>query len=60
MFFVLFRCNLHEALAILEEEEDLEPRQIFVSPPEPAVHSDEDSGDEDAGALINNLNGRHV
>lgn len=47
-----FRCSVHEALAILEDNEDLEPEKNYIEPPDPAVASDEDSGDEDSGALI--------
>lgn len=44
----------------MKENEDLELLQIFIEPPEPAVHSDEDSRDEDAGARINNISGRQL
>ncbi|XP_048006923.1 uncharacterized protein LOC125242231 isoform X2 [Leguminivora glycinivorella] len=57
---VFKNCTLHEALAILEEDSDYEVNQIFVEPPEPNIHSDEDSGDEDDGALLNNLSGRQL
>lgn len=53
-------CTLHEALAVLEENEDLEPRMLYIEPPDPAVRSDEDSADEDEGGFINNLSGRQL
>ncbi|KAL3287787.1 hypothetical protein HHI36_002250 [Cryptolaemus montrouzieri] len=33
---------------------------IFIEPPEADVHRDEDSGDEDAGGMIDNLSGRQL
>lgn len=33
---------------------------LSIEPPDPAVHSDEDSADEDEGGLINNLTGRQL
>lgn len=53
-------CTVQEALAILEEDTDLEPKSIFIEPPQPTIHSDEDSGDEDEGGFINNLSGRQL
>jgi hypothetical protein len=56
-----FRCSVHEALAILEDNEDLEPEKKYIEPPDPAIASDEDSDEEDAGgALLNNLSGRQL
>ncbi|KAI8425185.1 hypothetical protein MSG28_007009, partial [Choristoneura fumiferana] len=55
-----FLCSVHEALAILEDNEDIEAEKIYIEPPDPAIASDEDSGEEDAGALINNLSGRQL
>lgn len=60
-YFCCFRdCTLHDALAALEDDEDLEPSCIFIEPPDPAMHTDEDSADEDQSGLINNLSGRQL
>lgn len=58
--FVCRDCTVHEALTILEEDTDLEPKSIFIEPPQPTIHSDEDSGDEDQGGFINNLSSRQL
>jgi len=51
--------TLHEALALLEEEEDDgDPLRVYIEPPSAAVVSDEDSAGEDEGGTINNLTGR--
>ncbi|CAG5053547.1 unnamed protein product [Parnassius apollo] len=53
-------CALHDAHAALEDDEDLEPSCIFIEPPDPVMHTDEDSADEDQSGLINNLFGRQL
>ncbi|XP_045767230.1 piggyBac transposable element-derived protein 3-like [Maniola jurtina] len=53
-------CTLHEALAILEEDDELEPQLLYIEPPDPAILFDEDSADEDEGGFINNLTGRQL
>lgn len=46
---------------VLENEEDADELQgIFVEPPATNVQSDEDSGDEDSGGLIDNLASRQL
>jgi hypothetical protein len=35
-------------------------QDIYIEPPDPAVLSDEDSGDEDTGGLIDNLSGNQL
>ena len=45
---------------MLEEDENLEATDVFIEPPAAAVVSDEDSGDEDVGGTVNNLNGRQL
>ena len=50
LLFVLFifrDCTLHDALQVLEDNEDLNPLQIFIEPPDPAIQTDEDSAEED-------------
>ncbi|GBP22951.1 hypothetical protein EVAR_95351_1 [Eumeta japonica] len=47
-------------LSILKEDDDVEPQQVFIEPPDLAVLSDEDSADEDQGGFINNLTGRQL
>ncbi|GBP30848.1 hypothetical protein EVAR_91589_1 [Eumeta japonica] len=42
-------CTLHEALSILEKDDDMEPQQVFIELPDPTVLSAEDSADEDQG-----------
>ena len=57
--FLCRRYKLHEVLSLLEADDD-EVDSIFIEPPEAAVNSDEDSGDEDSGGLIDNLNGQQL
>ncbi|CAG5039839.1 unnamed protein product [Parnassius apollo] len=51
-------CTLHDAFAALEDDEDLEPSYIFIETPDPSMHTDEESADEDQSGLIKNLSGR--
>ncbi|KAJ8970559.1 hypothetical protein NQ314_001161 [Rhamnusium bicolor] len=50
--------SLAEALEIVYND-DIEGN-IFVEPPDPNVDTDEDSGDEDAGGLVDNLTSRQL
>lgn len=47
-------------MAILENDDDVAPRCLYIEPPDPAVHTDEDSANEDEGGLVNNLSGRQL
>ncbi|KAG5894309.1 hypothetical protein JTB14_015549 [Gonioctena quinquepunctata] len=47
--------TLKEALNMVYND-GIIPVQIYMEPPEPNVLTDEDSGDEDDGALVDNLN----
>ncbi|ESO93032.1 hypothetical protein LOTGIDRAFT_162055 [Lottia gigantea] len=48
--------NVHEAISFIEEDgDDIRHVDIFLQPPGEGSLSDEDSGDEDNGAGINNL-----
>lgn len=54
---------MQEALDILfgqEEDEAPAADTVYIAPPEPAIHSDEDSGDEDGGGTSDNLNARQL
>jgi hypothetical protein len=54
---------INDALDALYEERDdanITNYDLFISPPDPAVLTDEDSGDEDFGGTIDNLNSRHI
>ncbi|KOB76726.1 putative MAFF protein, partial [Operophtera brumata] len=31
-------CTLHEALVVLEDDEDLDPLSVFIEPPEPTIY----------------------
>lgn len=58
-------CTLNEVLNILcedgEEGNDLPvPESVFIAPPDPAVLTDEDSGDEDSGGRAENLSSRKL
>ncbi|CAG5038849.1 unnamed protein product [Parnassius apollo] len=59
MDYVFKDCTLYEAISVLEDEE-AEPALIYIEPPDPAALTDEDSADEDEGALANNLSGRQL
>ena len=55
--------TVQEALDILFCQEDNEAPTtdtIYTGPPEPAIESDEDSGDEDGGGTSDNLNRRQL
>jgi DNA excision repair protein ERCC-6 len=46
---------LEEVISLLECDDDVELEEIYIEPPEVAVNSDVDSGNEDGGGTINNL-----
>lgn len=48
------------ALALIEEDNGSQVDRIFIEPHESSVLTDEDSGDEDGGGLIDNLSGRQL
>lgn len=55
--------SVREALDILfaqEDESGPAADTAFIAPPDSAVQSDEDSGDEDGGGLADNLNARQL
>ncbi|KAB0803734.1 hypothetical protein PPYR_00704 [Photinus pyralis] len=47
--------TLQEALEMISNEDNVE--EIYVEPPEANVLTDEDSGDEDGGGMVDNLSG---
>ncbi|KAK9687500.1 hypothetical protein QE152_g36226 [Popillia japonica] len=47
--------SLEEALNIVYEN-DIDIEEIYIEPPDSNVLTDEDSGEEDDGGLIDNLN----
>ncbi|KAF6217180.1 hypothetical protein GE061_001534 [Apolygus lucorum] len=52
--------SVQEAIdLLLADEDEVLERNIFITPPEPNVFSDEDSGDEDE-MVIDNLSGRQL
>ena len=59
---ICFRSSftVHEVLAILEDRDDVTSADVFITPPANHDVSDEDSGDEDGGGTINNLNGNQL
>lgn len=53
--------TLDEALHILlDENENLLNENLYIQPPEPNILTDEDSADEDAGGLVDNLSGNQL
>ena len=55
--FAWFRSfELHEIIDILEKENAKESVKIYTAPSTVYVDSDKDSGDEDGGGMIDNLN----
>jgi len=40
---------------VINEEENVEVQDIFIAPPPPNELTDEDSGDENSGGLLDNL-----
>lgn len=53
VFFYLDRgCTLHEVLALLDDDEKIEPRLLFFEPPEPVIDIVQDSGDEEGGIFF--------
>ncbi len=42
------------------EEGELDIQNIFIEPPDVNLYSDEDSGDEDGGGLVDNLSARQL
>ncbi|KAJ8928490.1 hypothetical protein NQ314_018950, partial [Rhamnusium bicolor] len=48
------KMTVEEALQIAYSD-DLDVRNFFIEPPDPTELTDEDSGDEDEGGLIDNL-----
>lgn len=63
MFFCRRGFTLQEALDIISGEEVEDGREIkalYIAPPESSVLTDEDSGDEDEGGLVDNLSGKQL
>ena len=52
--------NVNEVLDILEEDVTFQQTDVYIQPPPVDELTDEDSGDEDEGAAIQNLNGRQL
>jgi len=52
------RYKVHEVLSMLEQLDDLESADVYITPPLDAQLSDEDSDDDDDPQSINNLSGR--
>lgn len=53
------RLTVQEVLQQLEESDDYWAADIYISPPDNNVNTDEDSGNED-NETPNNLNGRQL
>lgn len=51
--------TLEEAIQMVYVD-DLDVSQIYIEPPDPNVLTDEDSGDEDGGGLLDNLSGSQL
>lgn len=51
--------TLEEALQMVYED-DLDVQDIFIEPPEANVLTDEDSGDNEEGGLVDNLSGQQL
>lgn len=58
-FIIILRDGLclQEVLDILEDNND-DIQDIFIEPPDVSQLTDEDSGDDDGGGLIDNLSGK--
>lgn len=52
--------NVNEVLDMLEDSGDFSRADIYIEPPAVDELTDEDSGDEDCGGTIQNLNGRQL
>lgn len=49
--------NVHEVVSILEDGTDFQEARIYIDPPDEGnCDTDEDSGEEDGGGTISNLN----
>ena len=60
ILFIIFRFrSVQEVLAALDQDDD-DIEEIFIEPPDAAVISEEDSADEDASGLVDNLSGRQL
>ena len=51
---------LHEVMDLLEQDDSEELVNIYTAPPAVDTDSDKDSGDEDGGGLIDNLNANQL
>lgn len=65
IYYICFRpgLSLQEALEIIyADDSDTEciVNEIFISPPDACVLTDEDSGDEDGSGLLDNLPSRQL
>ncbi|XP_044766308.1 piggyBac transposable element-derived protein 3-like [Coccinella septempunctata] len=51
--------TLEEALHMAYDD-DIDVREIFIEPPDSNILTDEDSGEEDSGGMLDNLSGRQL
>lgn len=58
--FIFRGMKLKDIIDFLENDENCDVEAICIEAPEPGEISDEDSAEEDAGGLLDNLNGRHL
>ena len=60
---IIYYCSreltIAEALEIIEDD-DLDLSAIYIEPPQVTENSDEDSGEEDTGGVIDNLTGNQL
>ncbi|KAJ8950829.1 hypothetical protein NQ318_012693 [Aromia moschata] len=51
--------TLEEAIQMAYDD-DIDVHEIYIEPPEANILTDEDSGEEDGGGLLDNLSGRQL
>ncbi|GBP51190.1 hypothetical protein EVAR_98014_1 [Eumeta japonica] len=60
LFYYAKIVRYTKLLWFFEDDDDVEPQQVFIEPSGPTVLYDEDSADEDQSGFINNLSGRQL
>lgn len=51
---------MQEAIDIVEDDNSVDVRAVFIEPPDVNINSDEDSAEEDEGGLVDNLSKRQL
>jgi hypothetical protein len=58
LYYFFRKLTVHDVISMLEEDNAFQTADIFLEPPPVDELTDEDSGEEDGGGTIDNLN-RH-